>query len=154
MKLSSPDIPQGGAVPSRFTCNGEDVSPQLDIEGAPSSARSLVLILDDFDAWLEPGGWGRTYDHWLVANIPGDTRRIPQGETPRGATVIRNHFGKENYGGPCPPSFRHLYTCRLYALDAVLDLDGVDSKETLVPRMQGHVLDSAMLFAFYEQARE
>jgi len=149
MKITSPAFSQGGDIPAKYTCLGDNISPPLEIGGVPQNAASLVLIMDDYDAALEPGGWGRTFDHWLVANIDPKTERVEEGEVPTGGVEITNHFGQTAYGGPCPPSFKHIYTIRLYALSGVLDAAGLNGKEDLLKAMGGQVVDSALLWAYF-----
>lgn len=112
MKISSPAFGLGQPIPSRFTCDGEDVSPALAWSGVPSSAKSLTLVCDDPDA---PAG---TWTHWIVSAIPPAAAGIPEnGPLPAGAVEITNSFGRTAYGGPCPPGGTHRYFFRLYALD-------------------------------------
>ncbi len=149
MRLTSPNFEMGGDIPKKYTCDGENISPALIFEGVPNTAKSLVLIVEDFDAALEPNGWGKTFDHWLVANIPVSAFGFFEGKVPENSDEITNHFGKTDYGGPCPPSFKHIYTFRLYALEDFIDVDEVSSKEDLLEIMQGKIVDSTLLYAFY-----
>jgi Raf kinase inhibitor-like YbhB/YbcL family protein len=111
MKLLSEDFKENEMIPSRFTCDGEDISPQLRWDDAPEGTRSYALSVTDPDA---PGG---TFIHWLTYDIPKDVREIERGKLPIGAKQVKNDFGKERYGGPCPPSGTHRYYFRLYALN-------------------------------------
>jgi hypothetical protein len=120
MKLKSEDFEENDFIPSRFTCDGENVSPQLYWEDVPEGARSFALSMTDPDA---PGG---TFIHWLVYNIPRGIRRIQRGGLPAGARQVTNDFGSERYGGPCPPSGTHRYYFKLYALDT----DSLEEKIT------------------------
>jgi len=120
MRLSSEDLEENGFIPSRFTCDGEDVSPQLYWEDVPEDAKSFALSMTDPDA---PG---RTFIHWLVCNMPQGVRRIERGGLPAGARQVGNDFGRERYGGPCPPSGTHRYYFKLYALDT----DSLEEKIT------------------------
>ena len=127
MTLNSPAFQQNGHIPSKYTCEGEDVSPPLAWEGVPNGAKSLVLIIDDPDA-PDPKAPKMVWVHWVVYNIPRDTERLPEnaGKTrlPQGALLGLNDFKKAGYGGPCPPIGRHRYFHKLYALDITLDLRG------------------------------
>ena len=144
MKITSPEFENDGFIPSKFTCDGEDVSPALAIEEVPSEAKSLALVVDDPDA---PVG---TWVHWVVYNMPV-VSRIDEGAVP--GSQGSNDFGKRDYGGPCPPSGAHRYFFKLYALDTDLDLaEGVD-KHTLENAMEGHILDKAELVGLYERGR-
>jgi len=111
MNLLSEDFEENVAIPSRFTCDGEDICPRLHWEDVPKETMSFALSMTDPDA---PSG---TFIHWLVHDIPKDVRSIERGGLPSGAQQVRNDFGKERYSGPCPPSGTHRYYFRLYALD-------------------------------------
>jgi len=143
MILTSPDFKNNSPIPIRFTCQGEDVSPDLDIAMVPSEARSLVLIVDDPDA---PG---RTWDHWIVYNIPPHTTRIKSGTVP--GIEAWNTFGKTAWGGPCPPSGTHRYFFKLYALDNKLDLGPKVRKKEIEIYMVGHILAEAQLIGLYKK---
>jgi Raf kinase inhibitor-like YbhB/YbcL family protein len=113
LKITSPAFAEGQAIPKRFTCDGANVSPPLAWSGVPAGAKALALIVDDPDA---PGG---LFTHWIVVNLPPETRSLPEGAKalPAGSSQGINDFGKEGYGGPCPPKGRHRYVFHLYALD-------------------------------------
>lgn len=108
MRLTSEDFREGGIIPARYTCQGQNINPQLSWENAPEETKSFALIVDDPDA---PAG---TWVHWLVKDIPADKKEIPENSIP--GTQVINSFGKEDYGGPCPPSGTHRYFFKLYAL--------------------------------------
>ena len=151
MEVSSGAFKDGGKIPSRFTCDGEDVSPPLKIKGVSTKTKSLALVMDDPDA---PIG---VFDHWLIWNIPADTTSIPEG-VPReksvgsvgGARQGRNGFGGIGYRGPCPPGGpAHRYRFKLYALDTMLDLGPGASKAELERAMEGHIVEKAELTGRY-----
>ena len=144
MKITSPEFEDNGFIPSKFTCEGEDVSPALKIEDVPDGAKSLALIVDDPDA---PGGM---WVHWVVYDI-GVTFSIDEAVVP--GKQGSNDFGRKDYGGPCPPSGVHRYFFKAYALDTELGLDEGIDKRTLENAMEGHVLDKAELVGLYERAR-
>ncbi len=143
LRITSPDFTSGGAIPARFTCQGQDISPSLIIAGVPSAARSLVLIVDDPDA---PSG---TFTHWLVWNIPPGTKALPAGASPPGALQGTNDFGSASYSGPCPPSGTHRYFFRLWALNAVLPLAAGSPRKDLEEAMRGRIIGSAALMGRY-----
>ena len=145
MKLTSPEFVHNGYIPREFTCQGEDVSPELNIEDVPEGTKSLTIIMDDLDA---PVG---TWVHWVVFDIAPTTTVIARNTIPGKQGI--NDFGKENYGGPCPPSGKHRYFFKLYALDKVLSEKGGISKERLVSAMGGHILAQTELIGFYEKVR-
>lgn len=117
-ELKSPSFVEGGSIPIKNTCDGQDVSPALVWEGAPATTAALALIVDDPDA--------RGFVHWVVYNIAGG----PSGGLPEGAGAAaappqgRNDFGRTGWGGPCPPGGTHHYRFTLYALSATLPLSG------------------------------
>lgn len=153
MRISSPafQAEPGGTFSSTYTCNGENISPGLTIRELPEGTQAVAVIFDDFDASIEPNGSGRTFDHWLVVCPATNQVEFPEGGIPAGALELMNHFGRTTYGGPCPPSFKHIYTLRVYALDAQPSVKASDAKEALLTAMQGHVLDSEILTAKYAQ---
>ena len=143
MILNSPVFKQNGHIPSKYTCEGEDVSPPLAWEGVPDDAKSLVLIIDDPDA-PDPKAPKMVWVHWVVYNIPSDTRSLPE------SAGKLNDFKKTAYGGPCPPIGRHRYFHKLYALDVTLDLRGA-TKSQIEQAMQGHLMANAELIGTYQK---
>lgn len=144
--ITSPDFSDGGRIPARFTADGENVSPALVLEHVPADARSLVLIVDDPDA---PVG---TWNHWLVWNIPPDTRSIPANSVPPHAVQGTNDFGMRNYGGPAPPSGEHRYFFRLYALRvASLPLAPGAKRKALDAALAGKTVGEATLMGRYSR---
>ncbi|MBI5143776.1 MAG: YbhB/YbcL family Raf kinase inhibitor-like protein [Candidatus Omnitrophica bacterium] len=142
MKLSSPEFENNKFIPSRFTCEGEDVNPALVIENIPSDAKSLALIVDDPDA---PMG---TWVHWVVYDIPVASR-IDEDSIPGKQGI--NDFRRTDYGGPCPPSGTHRYFFKIYALDKELALKEGVSKKALEKAMEGHILDKVELVGLYKK---
>jgi Raf kinase inhibitor-like YbhB/YbcL family protein len=153
MTLSSPAFQHNGLIPSKYTCEGEDVSPPLAWEDVPNGAKSLVLIVDDPDA-PDPKAPKMVWVHWVVYNIPPDTKSLPENagkaRLPQGALLGLNDFKKTAYGGPCPPIGRHRYFHKLYALDITLDLRGA-TKSQIERAMQGHVLANTELIGTYQK---
>jgi hypothetical protein len=147
MKISSTAFGHNGQIPTKYTCDGPDVTPPLRFEGAPSTAKSLALIVDDPDA---PAG---TWVHWLVWNIDPKTSEMAENSVPKGAAQGKNDFGNHAYGGPCPPSGTHRYFFKLYALDTKLDISTNATKATLESSMKGHILDEAQLIGLYKRSR-
>lgn len=143
MKLTSPEFKKGAYIPVKFTCEGEDINPALDIEGLPAGTKSMALIVDDPDA---PMG---TWVHWVVYDI-APTNCIDENSIP--GTQGINNAGKKEYHGPCPPSGTHRYYFKAYALDKVLGLREGVSKGELEKAMQGHILGQAELIGLYKRA--
>ncbi len=139
LQVSSPAFSEGGTIPKKFSCDGENISPQLSWSGAPGGTKSLALILDDPDA---PGG---TFVHWVLFNLPDNTTELPEGSSGVG-TPGTNSFRKEAYGGPCPPKgSTHRYFFKLYALDTSLSLKSGASKADVEKAMSGHILAQGQL---------
>ena len=146
MKITSSAFQEGGNIPSKFTCDGSDTSPPLQITGVPSEAKSLVLIADDPDA---PSG---LFTHWLIWNIPPQTNSISEGSAPKGVHGT-NDFGKLDYKGPCPPPGTHRYSFKIYALDRELDLRGGAKRSQLDAAMKGHVVAQGVLVGRYARKK-
>ena len=142
--LSSSAFREGGAIPKRYTCDGTNVSPALDWEGAPEGTASFALIVDDPDA--------RGFIHWVLFDLMGGaTGGLPEAvsESPDAPPQGTNGFGKLGYAGPCPPSGTHHYRFTLYALDATLGLTGAPKADAVRTAMQGHVLAEKTLTGTY-----
>jgi hypothetical protein len=151
MTLFSENFAEGESIPPRFTCDGEDLSPQLGWEHVPAEASTFVLILDDPDA---PSG---TWTHWAVYNLPLEVVSLPAGAgsalglSARGETGL-NSWGDQTYGGPCPPSGTHRYFFRVYALDTPLAFSSPPTVAQIQAAMHGHVLAQASLMGFYARS--
>lgn len=143
MKIESPEFGGNSTIPSKFTCDGEGLSPELIISGVPAEAKSLVLIVDDPDA---PGG---DFVHWLVWGIGPSTGVIKEGEAPENAIQGTNSAGSNKYLDPCPPSGVHRYFFKLYALDTKIKLADTAGKEDLEGAMTDHTLSQAQLIGLY-----
>ena len=146
MKITSSAFQEGGNIPSKFTCDGSDTSPPLQITGVPSSAKSLVLIADDPDA---PSG---LFTHWLVWNIPPQTNSIAEGSAAKGVHGT-NDFGKSGYRGPCPPPGTHRYSFKIFALDRELDLSSGAKRSQVDAAMKGHVIAQGELVGRYARKK-
>ena len=144
MKLTSPAFENNKEIPSEYTCDGSDTSPELNIADVPENTKSLVLINDDPDA---PVG---TWDHWIVFNMPTTTNKINKGREPTG-TAGKNSWGRTGCGGPCPPSGTHRYFFKLYALDTELDLAEGTTKKDIEAAMEGHIIDKTELVGTYKR---
>ena len=138
--ITSTAFDEGGAIPSRYTCDGDDVSPPLAWSG-PEGTAAFALIVSDPDA----GG----YIHWVVADIPGDRTSVAEDESPGQAG--RNGFGRNDWGGPCPPSGTHRYSFEIFALSEPLGLSPGFSADDLRAAMQGNVLASGRLAPTYRR---
>ncbi|KKR70623.1 MAG: YbhB and YbcL [Candidatus Nomurabacteria bacterium GW2011_GWB1_40_7] len=144
MRLESPEFENGGNIPSRFTCDGEGTNPELIFSDISKEAKSLVLLMDDPDAPM--GIW----DHWIVFNMPPDTKGISENSIPNGV-VGKNTRGDNKYGPPCPPDREHRYFFKLYALNTKLGLDENATKQDVLNAMQEHILTEAELMGRYNR---
>lgn len=148
MQLTSSAFQSGGQIPREHTCDGADASPPLSWNGAPDNTKSYALTCDDPDA---PRG---TWVHWVIFNLPPQTRELPSGvssdRAPGGALQGRNDFKNQGYGGPCPPPGKpHRYFFKLYALDTKLNLRAGATKNDVESAMKGHILAEAQLMGTY-----
>lgn len=154
LQLLSPSFMQKADIPSRHTCDGQNVSPELAWEGVPNACKSLALIVDDPDA-PDPAAPQTTWVHWLLYNIPAQVSGIKEGMTtnnlPAGTLQGVNDWHKTGYGGPCPPVGQHRYFFKLYALDIQLPDLNKPIKSILERAMQGHVLDQVILMGLYQR---
>ena len=148
--LTSPEFVHEEAIPAKFSCDGEDISPILEWTDPPAGTQSFALIMDDPDA---PGG---LWVHWVLFNLPPDARSLPEA-VPTGPTLDdgsshgRNSWGRMEYGGPCPPSGTHRYFFKLYALDTVIEADPGRSNTQLLDLIDGHILAEAQLMGVYSR---
>ena len=151
LSISSPAFSGGEKIPPEYTCEGSDISPQLDWIGIPEEAKSLALIVDDPDA---PGG---VFTHWVIFNIPPDSSGLSEAfpstpGLPDGTLQGGNDFGRTGYGSPCPPPGKsHRYRFTLYALDKKLDLVAGSSKNQILDAARGHILAQGQLTGTYQR---
>ncbi|HSW92742.1 MAG TPA: YbhB/YbcL family Raf kinase inhibitor-like protein [Gammaproteobacteria bacterium] len=148
-KIQSSAFNEGDSIPSKYTCEEDDIFPPLSWENAPEKTKSFVLIVDDPDA---PMG---TWDHCLVFNLPETTHGLAENMTvlPKDAQYGKNSWGKSAYGGPCPPSGVHRYYFKLYALDAFLSISAGATKKQIEEAMQGHILAETTLMGRYKKIK-
>ncbi|MDD5019300.1 MAG: YbhB/YbcL family Raf kinase inhibitor-like protein [Candidatus Omnitrophica bacterium] len=150
-ELTSPAFSDTSKIPAEFTCEGKDASPRLQWRDVPADTKSFALISDDPDA---PA---KTWVHWVIYNIPGESRELPQGfphdeALPDGVRQGVNDGGEIGYGGPCPPPGKpHRYYFKLYALDSTLEIEGTATKDKLLAATKGHVLGEAVLMGTYQR---
>jgi len=145
IKVSSSAFGQGEMIPQKFTCDGQNINPEILIDGAPENAKSLALIMDDPDS---PSG---NFVHWLVWNIKPNTKIINENSAPESAVSGKNSAGKDQYIGPCPGSGTHRYIFRIFALDEIINLPQGASRQELEGAMQNHILDAGELMGRYQR---
>lgn len=143
LTLTSPAFENTESIPAKYTCDGENINPGLEITDIPAEAVSLLLIMDDPDA---PMG---TFTHWVVWNIPTDMQ-IDENSTP--GIEGNNSAGQASYIGPCPPSGTHRYFFKIYALDIELDLENGAERSLVEDAMNGHVLAHGELMGTYSRS--
>lgn len=144
MKITSPSFKDNEKMPAKFTYDGEDINPSLEIENLPEGTKSLALIVDDPDAPM------RTWAHWVVYDIP-PTSHIEENSIPGKQGI--NDAGGKDYHGPCPPSGTHRYYFKIYALNKVLGFNEGISKVDLEKAMRGSILSSAELVGLYNREK-
>lgn len=151
IKIRSAGFAEGQAIPSKYTCDGQDVSPPLSWDNAPNGTQSLALICDDPDA---PSG---TWVHWVIYDLSATLSELPEAvpakeEALNGAKQGRNDFGRTGYGGPCPPAgSAHRYYFKLYALDSALNLKAGATKADVEKAMKGHIVGQGQLMGTYKR---
>lgn len=150
LQLTSSGL-SGNTIPSRYTCDGDDSSPELSWQSAPAHTQSFALTVIDKDA---PSG---PFVHWLIYNIPPQKHQLPEGlskqpELPDGSRQGQNDFQKVGYGGPCPPGKSpHRYVFTLYALDTKLNFPSGPTEDELQKAMTGHILTQATFTRLYHR---
>ena len=150
LSVSSAAFGEGQSIPSKHTCDGENLSPPLGWTEPPSGTQAFALVMEDLDTPQ------KAFTHWVVFNLPAESRALPEGVSsdstlPTGASHGNNQLEKAAYFGPCPsmgPPHRYRFT--LYALDSPLDLETGASKAQLMEAMDGHVLAEAQVTGLYQ----
>lgn len=142
LTITSPDFEHEGEIPQRFTCDGDDANPTLNVQGIPDGTKSLAIIMEDPDVPIA------TLNHWVVFNIPPQ-EAIAANSVP--GIQANNSLGKNNYIGPCPPGGTHRYYFKVYALNTMLDLDEDANKHKLEEAMQDHILAKGEIMGWYHK---
>lgn len=151
LEIKSSAFNEGDLMDAKYTCKGEDVSPSLSWKGVPDGTKSFALICDDPDAPF------MTWVHWVIYDIPANVTELAEGVSKEntlsnGAKQGKNDFRKIGYGGPCPPpGGPHRYFFKLYALDAVLNLEAGLTKKALLKAMEGHILEEAQIIGKFKR---
>ncbi len=150
IKVTSSAFKEGGMIPAKYTCDGQNISPPIKWEQVPKDTKSFALISDDPDAPI--GVWV----HWVMWNIPAEVNELAEGipavkELQNGSKQGITDFQQHGYGGPCPPGGTHRYYFKIYALDAMLDLPDKTTKKDLVAAMKYHILAEGSLMGKYQR---
>ena len=156
LSIQSKSFGHNETIPTRYTCDGQDISPPLVWSGIPAAAKSLALIVDDPDA-PDPAAPKMTWVHWVLYNIPvnaqGLAENVPAASLPAGTKEGINDWGRTGYGGPCPPVGRHRYFFKLFALDTELDDLQQPTKTQVEQACAGHIIAQAELVGTYQRSR-
>lgn len=153
LAVSSSSFPKAGSIARRYTCDGANISPQLEWQNPPAGTKSFALVMDDPDTPSD-------FTHWLIYNISFRVRQLPEGASPRGSLPAgsregANSFGRSQYGGPCPPPGNpHRYFFRLYALDLQLDLPAGATRQQLEAAISGHILAQGQIVGTYQRSAQ
>jgi Raf kinase inhibitor-like YbhB/YbcL family protein len=150
LNVASKAFSNGGMIPTKYTCDGADISPPISWSAGPEGTRSYAIIADDPDA---PAG---TWVHWVIYDIPKGVTSLPEGvqkskSIDSGADHGTNDFRKYGYGGPCPPGGTHRYYFKVYALDILLGKGPGLTKKQLLAVMEGHILAQGELMGKYSR---
>ncbi|MBI3307381.1 MAG: YbhB/YbcL family Raf kinase inhibitor-like protein [Candidatus Omnitrophica bacterium] len=150
--VTSSAFQEGREIPSRYTCEGEDVSPPLEWGLVPRESQSIALIMDD------PGTARGNWVHWVIFNLPPTVHSLPEGmprlkQLANGEMQGIGSFKKHGYYGPCPPEGQHRYFFKLYALDRPIAEEEEMTKENLEAAMQGHVIGTGQLMGTYTKKK-
>ena len=152
LKITSTAFKNNGLIPAKYTCDGNNVNPPLDIEDVPKEAVTLVLIMDDPDIpqFVKEKFGIEVWDHWIVFNIPTNVTSISEGCNPPG--ILGKNTRSENvYTGPCPPDREHRYFFKIYALDARLDLNRNSTKQDVERAMKNHIIAKGEIIGLYKR---
>ena len=147
MHITSSAFANNANMPAKYSCEGEGVNPPLSFSQIPEGTVSLALVLHDPDAPREGG-----FTHWVIFNMAPTTTEIKENSNPASGIQGANGTGESGYRAVCPPTGVHHYSFKLYALDAVMDLDSSATKEALESAMEGHILEQAELAGLYQKA--
>jgi Raf kinase inhibitor-like YbhB/YbcL family protein len=146
LKVTSPSFKEGEMIPGKFTCDGENISPEIQWEDFPDGTKSFALICDDPDA---PSG---DFVHWVVYNVPSKIDGFGENaEISEIADLGITDYGRKGYGGPCPPSGTHHYHFKVYALDKMIETEKDLDKYDLLDKMEGHVLAKGEIVGLYKR---
>jgi Raf kinase inhibitor-like YbhB/YbcL family protein len=156
LQVTSPAFAAGQPIPQKFTCQGQDISPELKWTNTPANTKSFALIADDPDA-PDPRAPKMTWVHWVLYDLPATTTMLAENVAktptlPDGAKQGITDFKRVGYGGPCPPSGgAHRYFFKLYALDTMPGLQPGVTKKELLKAMEGHILVEGQLMGTYQR---
>ncbi|MEK7062479.1 MAG: YbhB/YbcL family Raf kinase inhibitor-like protein [Patescibacteria group bacterium] len=154
LNITSEAFEENGVIPVKYTCDGVNISPPLEIGDLPAGAQSMVLIMDDPDIpdFVKQSMGIEVFDHWVIFNIPSTVRKIEEGIAPEGISGV-NSKGQLKYTGPCPPDREHRYFFKIHALNLKLNLSQGASKKEVEKAIEGHIIASGELVGRYSRIR-
>ena len=143
MEIKSSAFTNDGGIPVKYTNDGENISPPLEIADIPEGTKSLAILIQDPDS--QSGIW----THWIVWGVKPEVKEIPENSIPLGATVGTNSYGEQMYDGASPPSGTHRYIHKVFALASEISLDSATTAEELMEIIEPHIIDQAELIGTY-----
>ncbi|NHJ05768.1 MAG: YbhB/YbcL family Raf kinase inhibitor-like protein [Candidatus Heimdallarchaeota archaeon] len=149
MSLTSSAFKHNEKMPKKYSCQGEEVNPPLEISGIPKGAKSLVLLMEDPDTPIKV-----TFTHWVICHLEPNVKKIKENDSLENAIVGRNSLGQNKYLGPCPPWGKHRYIFKLFAVDEKLPLTAKSKKRNVLKSMKGHIIEQAELIGLYEREKK
>lgn len=148
LKLTSPVFKHNTLIPKKYTCQGENINPPLEISGVPKEAKSLVLIMIDPDTPIK-----MTVTHWVICHLDPKTKKIEEGSKLENAIVGKNMMRRNIYMGPCPPWGTHRYIFQLFALNQRLPLTSNSGKKQILNAMKNNILEQTELIGLYSKEK-
>lgn len=150
LTLSSPAFEDNELMPKKYSCQGEEINPPLEITGVPKNTKSLTLLMEDPDIpfflfFMSP------FTHWLLCHLEPETTTIKEGNVPDNTIVGKNSMRQNTYIGPCPPWGTHRYIFHLYALDEKLPVTVKHRKKHVLKAMKGHIIEETTLVGLYSK---
>lgn len=149
LSLTSSAFKHNEKMPKKYSCQGEEVNPPLEISGIPKGAKSLVLLMEDPDTPIKV-----TFTHWVICHLEPNVKKIKENDSLENAIVGRNSLGQNKYLGPCPPWGKHRYIFKLFAVDEKLPLTAKSKKRNVLKSMKGHIIEQAELIGLYEREKK
>jgi Raf kinase inhibitor-like YbhB/YbcL family protein len=153
-KVDAPDVitvtstafRDGQPIPKRFTCDGDNTSPEVSWRGVPKDAKALALVVDDPDA--DEG----TFVHWALVDVSPQTTKVDEDSVPSGAVKAENGTGDASYHGPCPPSGTHHYRFTVYALKAKTGIGAGESTDAALRAVRRAATAQGRLVGTYSRS--
>ncbi|MFW9924493.1 MAG: YbhB/YbcL family Raf kinase inhibitor-like protein [Candidatus Thorarchaeota archaeon] len=149
LTLSSPAFKHNSSMPKKYTCQGENINPPLEISGVPKEAKSLALIMTDPDTPIK-----MTVTHWVICHLDPKTKKIEEGSKLENAIIGKNMMRRNAYMGPCPPWGTHRYILQLFALNEQLPLNSNSTKKQVLKAMKDHIIEQTELIGLYSKEKQ